>query len=174
MNELIEGEMDGTVINQGSLYDYFGASEIEIDFNFEHDVAANRFREIEYFLNIILDNLKLVNSDNRENESEIKQLKNFSIYLYSIYQILKVYVEYRYDLYMHKNFILNDDNKENKDSAFDFYKIRAVEKIEDIEYTTFETLKKNKGFIWDISMLAKNFFYSRLSAKNEKRKLGNL
>lgn len=157
--------------NQGTLYDYFGASEIQMDFNFEHDVPTNRFREIEYYLNIIINNLISMSNFGTDNESEINQLRKFSIYLHSIYQILKIYLGYKIDLCMHKNFI-EDENTIDKSN--DFYKLKAIYEIEKIEVTTFKVLNKNRDFKWDISMLAKNFFYSRIAKKNRKENLGNL
>ena len=79
----------------GDMYKNYGAKEIKIDFNFSHEIPVNRFREIEYNLQTIIRNLFRIWSGDTEMDDEIQQLANFSSYLYSSYQVLKIYLNYK-------------------------------------------------------------------------------
>lgn len=153
---------------KGAIRDMYvdcGAVEKRMDFNCSHELPVNRFREIEYALNIIYDNLNSVINGKEESKDEISFLATFSVYLYSSYQLLKIYLEYKAKL---------PDLKTNvqKDAA----RYTAISEIELIELR----LKEIGGFgfeegkAWDVSMLAKNFFASRLSEKGQHEFLGKL
>lgn len=141
-----------------NMYEDCGAWERRIDFNFNLGTAVSRFREIEYHLSVIIDNLIRVANNESPVEDEIKQLANFSSYLHNSYQLLKIYLEYKLKITVCKT-------AEEKEIA----RHTAISDIEVLEY-------KANGFgaNWDISMLAKNFFAARLSNKGEMGYLGKL
>ena len=140
------------------LYYTTGARERHMDFNFLNSVAVNRFSEIEYNLNAIIDNLIRINDGLPVYEYDIKQLEQFSKYLYNVYQLLRVYVEYKKKL----PFCTADDEK-------DFLRKSCIDEIRLI----------HEQFVggevaWDIALLAENFFWSRLSTKETDGVLGLL
>jgi hypothetical protein len=59
----------------GDMYSECGAQERRMDFNFNHQVAVNRFREIEIQMNIIIDNLTRLYDGEKESEEEIAGVK---------------------------------------------------------------------------------------------------
>lgn len=142
----------------GNMYEECNAKEHKIDFNFAHEVPVNRFREIEYNLQIIVDNLERIASGENEIEDEIKQLATFSNYLYYSYRFLKIYLEYK-----QKIAILKTDMEK------DVVRHTAISEIEVLE-SNMENVEGN----WDIAMLAKNFFATRLSKKIDHEYLGRL
>lgn len=129
-----------------SLYDEYAVSR-EIDFNFSHEVPANRFREVEYMLSVIVENLNRLVDGGEENENEIEQLAMFSKWLYNSYQVLKIYVDYKHRIHVAKT------DKE-KDAI-------RLTSISEIELLAAEDTGMNKD--WDVYVLAKNFFAARLS-----------
>lgn len=155
MNDIFVKERDGEEV-VGDMYKNYGAKEMKIDFNFSHEIPVNRFREIEYNLQTIIRNLFRIWSGDTEMEDEIQQLANFSSYLYSSYQILKIYLIYKIK-------IADAENDTEKDVA------RHIA-ISDIEVLEADTENQN----WDVFMLAKNFFVSRLSNEMEHEYLGKL
>lgn len=155
MNDIFVKERDGEEV-VGDMYKNYGAKEIKIDFNFSHEIPVNRFREIEYNLQTIIRNLFRIWSGDTEIDDEIQQLANFSSYLYSSYQILKIYLNYKVK-------IANAENDTEKDVARHI----AISDIEVLEADT-------ENYNWDVFMLAKNFFVSRLSNEMEHEYLGKL
>ena len=152
---------DGIIL---SMYDEAEAQERRMDFNFSHEIPANRFREIEYNLSIVLNNLQRIAEGEKQNSDEIQQLANFSKYLFNSYHLLRIYLEYK-----HKMTFLN--TVEEKDLA----RHTAISEIEVLEANMFDDEGiGGDGFNWDISMLAKNFFASRLSVKVNHEYLGKL
>lgn len=135
---------------------YHWAHEKHMDFNFNHEVPANRFREIEYNLSVIIENLNKVAKGESENNDEIQALALFSNYLYNSYLLLKIYLGYKHDIKSAKT-------DEEKDVA----RLKAISDIELIEI-------ENKLQGWDISVLAKNFFAARLHNKVEHEYIGKL
>ena len=155
MNDIFVKERDGEEV-VGDMYKNYGAKEMKIDFNFSHEIPVNRFREIEYNLQTIIRNLFRIWSGDTEIEDEIQQLANFSSYLYSSYQVLKIYLNYKVK-------IANAENDTEKDVARHI----AISDIEVLEADT-------ENYNWDVFMLAKNFFVSRLSNEMEHEYLGKL
>lgn len=139
----------------GNFYEEYGAKEQKIDFNFVHDVPANRFLEIEYHLQIIVNNLLRIIEKDQEIVDEILQLKMFSNYLYNVYKLLKIYVRY-------KRNIVNCSEEEK------FITRKCI--LSDLSVMS----KSNDlGEKWDIILLAQNFFAKRI-AKNYHSVLGKL
>lgn len=139
----------------GDMYEDCYAVEKKIDFNFSHDVPANRFREIEYILNIILNNIQSVADGKEENKEEIKLLANFSRYLYNSYQLLKVYLNYKHKMTTMTSVIEKDVARHS-----------AISEIEVLELNMDDDEGRGtEEGNWDISLLAKNFFASRLSTE---------
>ena len=152
---------DGIIL---SMYDECEAQERRMDFNFSHEIAANRFREIEYNLSIVLNNLQRIAEGEKPNSDEIQQLANFSKYLFNSYHLLRIYLEYKHKMTFLKTV-------EEKDLA----RHTAISEIEVLEANMFDDEGRGgDGFNWDISMLAKNFFASRLSVKVNHEYLGKL
>lgn len=156
MNDIFVKERDGEEV-VGDMYKNYGAKEIKIDFNFSHEIPVNRFREIEYNLQTIIRNLFRIWSGDTEMDDEIQQLANFSSYLYSSYQILKIYLNYKVK-------ILNVENGTKKDDVARHIAISDIEVLE----------AESENYNWDVFMLAKNFFVSRLSNEMEHEYLGKL
>lgn len=147
-----------------SMYDKAKAQERRMDFNFSHEIPANRFREIEYNLSIVLNNLQRIAEGEKPNSDEIQQLANFSKYLFNSYHLLRIYLEYKHKMTFLKTV-------EEKDLA----RHTAISEIEVLEANMFDDEGRGGyGFNWDISMLAKNFFASRLSVKVNHEYLGKL
>lgn len=152
---------DGIIL---SMYDESEAQERRMDFNFSHEIPANRFREIEYNLSIVLNNLQRIAEGEKPNSDEIQQLANFSKYLFNSYHLLRIYLEYKHKMTFLKTV-------EEKDLA----RHTAISEIEVLEANMFDDEGRGgDGFNWDISMLAKNFFASRLSVKVNHEYLGKL
>ncbi len=152
---------DGIIM---SMYDEAEAQERRMDFNFSHEIPANRFREIEYNLSIVLNNLQRIAEGEKPNSDEIQQLANFSKYLFNSYHLLRIYLEYKHKMTFLKTV-------EEKDLA----RHTAISEIEVLEANMFDDEGRGgDGFNWDISMLAKNFFASRLSVKVNHEYLGKL
>lgn len=152
---------DGIIM---SMYDEAEAQERRMDFNFSHEIPANRFREIEYNLSIVLNNLQRIAEGEKPNSDEIQQLANFSKYLFNSYHLLRIYLEYKHKMTFLKTV-------EEKDLA----RHTAISEIEVLEAKMIDDEGRVvNGFSWDISMLAKNFFASRLSLKVNHEYLGKL
>jgi len=157
----IKGKSEKVV---GNMYEDCNAKEKRIDFNFSHEIPVNCFREIEYNLQIIIDNLIKISKGESEIQDEINQLANFSKYLFNVYQLLKIYLNYKIKM-------INLVTDIEKDVA----RHCAISEIEILE----AKMKIDEGYgasdyNWDISMLAKNFFFSRLSVKINHEFLGKL
>ena len=129
--------------NSIDLYDV--AEERKIDFNFAHEVSGNRLRELDYYINVIIDNVERVSRGVEENKEEISLLAKFSQYLYRVYRYLLVYLKY-------KNSIA--ENKENKE-------LEAIEAIKSIEAIDGEAWRS-----WDVSVLARNWFSNKIKNHN--------
>lgn len=129
--------------NNVDLYDV--AEERKIDFNFAHEVSGNRLRELDYYINVIIDNVERVSRGAEENKEEISLLAKFSQYLYRVYRYLLVYLKY-------KNSIA--ENKENKE-------LEAIEAIKSIEAIDGEAWRS-----WDVSVLARNWFANKIKNHN--------
>ena len=133
----------------GDMYQEFGAEEMEMDFNFSHEVAANRFHEIEDVLHIIKDNLIQVSQGYLEDEGKISLVKSFSTYLYSAYRLLAIYIQYK-------------ANMSVQGVNVDELRLDCIESIEKMEEENEKAYDGYCGKKWDISMLAKNFFAERI------------
>lgn len=162
MNDLFIKRKNGEAGIVLNMYDEAGAKERKMDFKFIHEIPANRFREIEYNLSIILDNLIRISKGETQIEDEISELASFSNYLFNVYHILKIYLEYKSKMSSLKT-------NQEKDLA----RRTAISEIEVLE-ANMPAGEGNEYFNWDISMLAKNFFASRLSVKMNHEYLGKL
>lgn len=148
----------------GSIYSDCEAEERRMDFDFTHSVPVNRFREIEYHLNLIVENLIKVSNGEEANKEELGQLADFSNYLYNSYLLLQIYLEYKQKMTTLKT-------SKEKDAA----RHTAISEIEVLEAQMDNDGGRGvNGFNWDISMLAKNFFAARLSTKVNHEYLGKL
>lgn len=142
------------LLKHNELY-HLGAKEFKIDFKFKHGVPVNRLREIDFYLNIIIENLTSIALQNKYDINMIKELSGFSNYLYVIFLYLKVYIEYKKDI---KD--KNGQDHTNEAST-------AMRKIEDINSTS------KVDDYWDVSLLAKNFFATKIDGYKDNI-LGNL
>jgi hypothetical protein len=112
----------------------------------------------------VLNNLQRIAEGEKPNSDEIQQLANFSKYLFNSYHLLRIYLEYKHKMTFLKTV-------EEKDLA----RHTAISEIEVLEANMFDDEERGgDGFNWDISMLAKNFFASRLSVKVNHEYLGKL
>lgn len=134
---------------------YYHSNEYRMDMNFSHQVPANRFREVEYILSVIIDNLNDIADGKEENKDQIEQVASFSDYLYYSYELLKIYLVYKKDIHEAKT----DEEKDN-------IRMSCIKKIEKIEEDNTKLLLE-WGSPWDISTLAKNYFAARLKNKDE-------
>ena len=137
------------------LYYGLGAFERKIDFKFVCNTAVNKFKEIEYILDIILSNIETIANGGDENKEEIETVASKSEYLYRVYSLLKIYVAY-------KRKIAACETDEEKDAA----RRTAISYIEVLTATDEKP--------WDIAVLAKNFFQTRLSSKESDGLIGLL
>lgn len=132
-----------TMLNSSEKTDLYEiAEERKIDFKFSHDVAANRLREIDYHLNVIIDNLERIANGMDENPDEVKDLGEFSKYLEMVYLLLKIYLKYKQAI---------KDDKASRE-------INASLAIDAIENVSSEDWLK-----WDVNVLARNWFAKKLS-----------
>lgn len=129
-NELCENKGDCI-----DLYDV--AKERRIDFNFSHQVAGNRLRELDYYLNVLIDNIERVSRGADESKDEISSLANFSQYLYRVYIYLRIYLKYKAAITV------------SKDS-----KVYEAEKAID----AIQVVDGEDWYDWDVSILARNWF----------------
>lgn len=126
--------------DSNELYSEIGAVERKIDFNFSHSVPGNRLREVDYHLNVLLDNLERISRGADEREDEIKSLAMFSRYLYTVYLYLKIYLKYKAEISV---------SKDDKIIAAE----KALSEICEID---------NFVYSWDVSVLAANWFAKKL------------
>lgn len=134
---------------------YKWAHEMPIDFAFKHEIPANRFREIECWLSAIIDNLCKIVRGEEDIAEEIDELKNVSKYLFSVYNLLKIYLIYKRDI------------QGVEDETKDEVRMKAISNVEQLE-ATYELTG------WDISALAKNFFAARLCNTIDFEYIGKL
>lgn len=127
------------------LYTEIGAEERRIDFNFSMVVPQNRLREVEFHLNVIIDNLERISRGADENTDEIQALCGFSKYLYTVYLYLKIYLKYKAEIS-----ISNADKLAAAGKA-----LREITEIDKSEYN------------WDVSVLALNWFAKKLKTEIE-------
>lgn len=135
------------------LYSEIGALERKIDFNFSHIVPTNRLREVDYHLNVLLDNLERISRGADEREDEINSLAMFSKYLHTVYLYLKIYLKYKVEISV---------SKDAKCIAAE----RAIDEIGKIDNVT--------PYSWDITVLAANWFYNKLPEENRLGIMGKL
>ena len=136
------------------LYSEVNAHEYKMDLNFSHFMPVNRLREIDYHLNIIIDNLERIGRGDNDSEDEIQSVKMFSEYLYRIYLYLRTYLIYKADISV---------SKDDKDKS-----VKAA--LNSIEQNSNHDLFPN----WDIYILAKNWFTKKLSSRDNTSFMGKL
>lgn len=117
-----------------------GGKEKKIDFHFSHEIAGNRLREMDYYLNVIISNLERVSRGIDEFQDEIKSLEGFSEYLYKIYLYLRIYLKYKAAISLSKESKMYEAEK-------------AISLIEEID---------GEDSNWDVSILAKNWFAKKI------------
>lgn len=122
--------------NEKDIYQF--ATEYKMDFHFLHDVPVCRFREVEYHLQIIIDNILRQVKGESQIEDEIKQLAGFSSYLSKVHYLLSLFVQYKREI------------SESKDK--DKIRKHYIAHILDICPED-----------WDVALLACNYFGARLS-----------
>lgn len=132
-----------------------GATEIPIDFNYVSDLAINRFHELEYILNLIIDNITLVAEGKTESVKAVEQIKYSSTYLYWVYRLLRLYVTY-------KRSVEKASDEERR--AVMTEKITEIRNIDSYIREEMQ-VDVNKKY-WDVAALAMNFFYTRLKETN--------
>lgn len=123
-----------------------GAVERRIDFKFSHSVPGNRLREIDYHLELIIRNLTRVADGGKDEPEEIKALAEFSDYLYKVYHLLKIYLEYKAGIAVCKDEEVIHSERNN-----------ALNKINDLV---------GEDTNWDVAIMAKNFFAAKLPEYN--------
>ena len=123
-----------------NLYDV--AKERRIDFNFSHQVAGNRLREIDYYINVLLDNIERVSRGADENKDEISSLANFSQYLHRVYVYLRIYLKYKAAITVSK-----DSKVYEAEKAID-----AIQLVDGEDWCD-----------WDVSILARNWFAGKIN-----------
>lgn len=136
------------------LYSEVNAHEYKMDLNFSHFMPVNRLREIDYHLNIIIDNLERIGRGDNDSEDEIQSVKMFSEYLYRIYLYLRTYLIYKADISV---------SKDDKDKS-----VKVA--LNSIEQNSNHDLFPN----WDIYILAKNWFTKKLSSRDNTSFMGKL
>ena len=122
-----------------NLYDV--AKERRIDFNFSHQVAGNRLRELDYYINMLLDNIERVSRGADENKDEIASLANFSQYLHIVYVYLRIYLKYKAAITVSK-----DSKVYEAEKAID-----AIQLVDGEDWCE-----------WDVSILARNWFAGKI------------
>jgi len=125
---------------ENDLYDV--GKERKIDFNFSHDVAGNRLREIDFNINVLLDNLERVADGGKDNEDEIAALEQFSSYLHHAYLYLKIYLQYKA--------AINENRQCKTEEAMEA--LDAINLIDGEEWAD-----------WDVSVLARNWFGNKIA-----------
>lgn len=71
---------------------YSISNPIPMDLNFTLNVPVNRLRELDYYVNIIIDSIMV----RRITGEQIKELHNFSEYLYRVYLLLTYYNSFKH------------------------------------------------------------------------------
>lgn len=126
---------------EDNLYDTCGATEYKVDFNFTHSIAGNRLREIDYYLNVIIDNLTRVSRGADEMQDEILSLEHFSHYLHRVYLYLKIYLKYKAEIAVSKGATAYEAEK-------------SLDAISLIDESVTED--------WDVSIMARNWFANKI------------
>jgi hypothetical protein len=130
--------------NPSDLYGYYGAEERRMDFNFSTDLAVNRFAEIDYHLNLIIDNLIKYEREGTYDNSAVEQIGQFSAFFRDVFDMLVTYIVY-------KKRLLKDREEHNNEA-----RLRCVD-------TLAEKAKIGGYENWDVHRLAVNFFVARLT-----------
>lgn len=133
---------------------YENARPMLMDFNFIGKGAEEKFNEVDYHVNSLITTLTRFAAgeydEERKNYIEIN-LRNFSIYLYRVFHLLKIYISY---------------------SKKQFTRPEAFNNIVDFMNSNYRSLEngiKSRLKVNDIFILALNFFHCRM--KNNKEEL---
>ena len=129
------------------------AEEHKVDFNFSHDVATNRLREVDMVLSMIIGNLENISRGKDEDKEEIKAIEKFSEYLHKVYLLLKVYLLYKAEISGNKDAIAPEA-------------VKAIGKIDVIADGEWDN--------WDIAIMARNYFAKRAGSEFTHEYLGTL
>jgi len=125
--------------------DLVQAKTFKMDFKFENEVPTLRLRDVDSVLRIIIDNLTLIAEGKEDSPGEVNLIKDFSSYLHTVYQLLKIFLNYKKELPFAKT-------NEQKDLT----RLASIKQIEILESVSGFDSK------WDVFILAKNFFASRI------------
>ena len=155
--------------DEPTLYDFSEAREM--DFRFVSELPVNRLVEIDNALRLIIENCTRIAQGGKENPEEIALLKEFSLYLYYSYSLLKCYLNYHLVIDETKDEEIRDAQRLDEIDV-----IRQMERAYDVEYANLHGLKIEDVKPWDIALLAKNFLAARLSVplQNDKRERNSI
>lgn len=136
-----ENWINGRRTAEGSCDLYSFAHSVRMNMNFSNTLPINRFREVEFIINLIFDNLNKIQNGEPEIEDEIRQIKDFSTYLSDVYTLLKIYLIYK-----------RETSAETTDEGRNKVRERAVHRLFEFEIDR----------DWDCGALACNFFFKRM------------
>lgn len=144
--------------NGVDLYDV--ADYRRLDCNFYNDSdAMQRLMQIDYAVNKIIDNLWNYYVDGDTDVEDEDYVKHFSTYLWDVYQLLKIYIDYKH---------LTNGKEITKirmnEIRFNMMK-RIYENKDNYNFLVEGSDKKN----WDVYILAMNFFARRIDSLQIKR-----
>ena len=137
--------------NIGDMYTTCNVVERKMDFNFVHSVPVNRFREIEFCLNLIIEDITKISNGEDFNTEDEKIISNFSNWLYDVYNLLKEFVLYK------KNLSTAVSDEEKKQVRMD-----ALSEIIHLNWII-QGRENNTDLYWDVITLAHNWFNVRLN-----------
>lgn len=109
-----------------------------MDFNFYNSVPTNRWCEIDYYLQVIIDNVTAFWKGRDMNFGEIKSLENFSRFLFDCFELLLVYVVYKIEL-------KGTDRSKNE-----------------LLKNKIEFIRRLRLWDWDFGFMGMNFFAARM------------
>lgn len=139
-----------------TLYDI--AEARSMDFKFVADLPVNRLVEVDSVLKLIMKNISAVTNGEEAIYGEEVMIHDCSLYLYYAYSLLKIYLKYRK---------ATDESKD--ESVRDAVRCELIDEIRNLElkyteeYAILYGVRIEDVKPWDVSLLAKNFFASRLS-----------
>lgn len=161
---MLEGFDNGDVKD---LYDV--AEHRRLCCDFFSGTATNKLKEVDEALNCIISNLMLYYKHGGVDVEGENMVKRFSLYLWDVYCLLKLYIEYKKTL---ENVV---SEKKRDDVRFE-----CIERIyNDVNFNFL--VEGQEAKFWDISVLAMNFFAARVKTRTMKNhvlltfdKIGNV
>ena len=150
-NEVAKSMFDNFVKKEKRVNLYDVAVEHSIDFDFVSEVPANRLREMDIIVNLILELLERVAEGKPIDENDETQIEASSRYLYNVYCLLKVYLDYKSKIKLGQC-----------DEERDAIRLDCLTRIETMANASQDGYFGNQ----DIFVLAMNFFASRVKEYN--------